>query len=132
MKHRYTVRKAGFTLLEIMVAIAIIATVFLSIFKMHTQTVSMTASTQFNALAPILANNRLAEVFSQIPDELSDDSGDFGDAHAGYKWKITVQDVESENLETIAEQLKRIDVTVSYNNEENVYRLRTYRFITDG
>ena len=100
MKHRYTVRKAGFTLLEIMVALAIIATVFLSIFKMHTQTVSMTASTQFNAIAPILTNDRLAEILLQLPDELSDDSGDFGDAHAGYNWKITVQDVESEDLGT--------------------------------
>ena len=114
-----------------MVAISIIAIVFLSVFKMHAQTVSMTASTRFYAVAPILAKNRLAELLSQSPDDLTDDSGDFGNGYAGYGWKITVEDVESENLGTDTDRLKRIDMIISLNNEENTYRLRTYRFIVD-
>ena len=114
-----------------MVAISIIAIVFSSVFKMHAQTVSMTASNRFYAVAPILAQNSLAEFLSQSPDELSDDSGDFGKEFAGYVWKITVEDVESENLGTDTDRLKRIDVMISANNEENTYDLRTYRYIAD-
>ncbi|MBC8247190.1 MAG: prepilin-type N-terminal cleavage/methylation domain-containing protein [Deltaproteobacteria bacterium] len=131
MRHKFRLQKTGFTLLEIMVAISIIAIVFMSVFKMHAQTVSMTASTRFYAVAPILAKNRLAEFLSQSPEELSDDSGDFGNGYAGYGWKIAIEDVESENLETDTDRLKRIDVMISVNNEENTYRLRTYRFIID-
>ncbi len=131
MRHKFRLQKAGFTLLEIMVAISIIAIVFLSVFKMHAQTISMTASTRFYAIAPILAKNRLAEFLSHSQDELSDDSGDFGNGYAEYGWKIVVEDVESENLETDTDRLKRIDVMISVNNEENTYRLRAYRFIMD-
>ena len=131
MRDRFRLQKSGFTLLEIMVAISIIAIVFLSVFKMHAQTVSMTASTRLYAVAHILAKNRLAEFLSQSPDELSDDSGDFGSGYAGYGWKIAVEDVESENLGTDTGHLKRINVIISVNNEENAYRLRTYRFIVD-
>ena len=114
-----------------MVAISIIAIVFISVFKMHAQTISMMASTRFYAVAPILAKNRLAEFLSQSPDELSDDLGDFGDDYAGYGWKIAVEDVESEDLGTDTGHLKRIDVIISVNNEKNTHRLRTYRFIMD-
>ena len=131
MRHRLRLQKTGFTLLEIMVAISIIAIVFMSVFKMHAQTVSMTASTRFYAVAPVLAKNRLAEFLSQSPDELSDDSGDFGNDFALYGWKIAVEDVESEDLGTDTDRLKRIDVVISVNNEENTYRLRAYRFILD-
>ncbi len=131
MRHKFRLQKTGFTLLEIMVAISIIAIVFMSVFKMHAQTISMTASTRLYAIAPILAKNRLAEFLSQSPDELSDDSGDFGDDYAGYGWKIAVEDVESEDLGTDTGHLKRIDVIISVNNEENTYRLRAYRFVTD-
>jgi len=131
LRHRLRLQKTGFTLIEIMVAISIIAIVFMSVFKMHAQTVSMTASTRFYAVAPVLAKNRLAEFLSQSPDELSDDSGDFGNDFALYSWKIAVEDVESEDLGTDTDRMKRIDVVISVNNEENTYRLRAYRFIVD-
>jgi len=131
LRYGFRLQKTGFTLLEIMVAISIIAIVFLSIFKMHAQTVSMTASSRFYTVAPILAENRLAEFLSQPSDELSNDSGDFGNGYAGYEWKIAVEDIESEDLGTDTGHLKRIDVIISVNNEENAYRLRTYRFILD-
>jgi len=131
LRHRLRLQKTGFTLIEIMVAISIIAIVFMSVFKMHAQTVSMTASTRFYAVAPVLAKNRLAEFLSQSPDELSDDSGDFGNDFALYSWKVAVEDVESEDLGTDTDRLKRIDVVISVNNEENTYRLRAYRFILD-
>ena len=115
-------------MLEILVAISIIAIVFLSVFKMHAQTISMAATTRFYAIAPILAQNRLAEFLSQSPDELIDDSGEFEEGFAGYAWKIAVEEIESESLGTDTDGIKRIDVIISQNNEGNLYSLRTYRY----
>ena len=131
MRQRFPLRNSGFTLLEMMVAISIIGIVFVSVFKMHAQTVSMTAASRFYAVAPILAKNRLAEYLSQAPEEWLDDSGRIGDDYTGYQWKIAISDVESEELETDTDQLKRIDVSISVNNEENIYSLRTYRYTAD-
>ena len=91
----------------------------------------MAAVTRFYAVAPILAQNRLAEFFSQSPDNLTDGSGEFEDGFAGYAWKIAVEEIESENLGTDTDSIKRIDVMISHNNEKNIYSLRTYRYTAD-
>ena len=122
-----SVRLAGFTLLEIMAAVSIIAIVFVSVFKMHAQTVSMSGRVRFNAIAPLLAQGKLADYELKSKEDLSDDSGDFGENHPGYHWRVSISDVESDVLEDTAEGLKRIDVFVSYA-EENSFQLRTYRF----
>ena len=117
----------GFTLLEIMVAVSIIAIVFISVFKMHTQTISMSSDVRFYTTAPLLAQSKLTEYELKSVDDLSDDSGGFGEEYPGYSWQVSVNDVESEVLEDTAKDLKRIDVSVSFN-EENAYQLRSYRF----
>ena len=125
-----SVRLAGFTLLEIMASVSIIAIVFISVFKMHTQTVSMSGRVRFNAIAPLLAQGKLADYELTSKEDLSDDSGDFGEKHPGYRWRISISDVESDMLEDTAEDLKRIDVFVSYAQEDS-FQLRTYRFFSN-
>lgn len=118
----------GFTLLEVMVALSIIALVLVSVYKMHAQTLAMNYAANFYTTAPLLAQGKIAELETKTLDELVEDSGSFGDEFPGYKWNVGIDDVESEALGTIAEDLKRIDVTVSLNNDEFTYILRTYRF----
>lgn len=117
----------GFTLLEVMVAVSIIAIVFVSVFRLHTQTLAMTSSVRFYATAPMLAQSKLTELGNRPPGSLSDDSGDFGEDFPGFSWEAAVSDVNSELLEDTAKDLKRIDLTVSF--EGIVYRVRTYRFL---
>jgi hypothetical protein len=59
------------------------------------------------------------------------DSGDFGDKFLGYTWNISTEEVSSEALGEIAADLKRIDMTVSFNSDEYVYNVRTYRFMRE-
>ena len=121
----------GFTLLEIMVAISIIALVLVSVYRLHAQTISMNQSARFYTTAPLLAQNKLAEHEIKPLDELADDAGNFGDEFPGYSWKVAVNDVESETLGSTAEDLKKIDIIVSFNQDEFTYDLRTYRFYTE-
>ena len=121
----------GFTLLEIMVALSIIAIVLVSVYKMQAQTISMNLATRFYATAPLLAQFKIAEVEIANPGEQTDDSGDFGDEFPGYRWNVVINDIESEPLGNIADNLKQINVNVFFNTDEFTYRLRTYRFMQD-
>ena len=120
---------SGFTLLEIMVAVSIIAIVLVSVYKMQAQTITMNYAARFYATAPLLAQLKIAEVEIENLGESADDSGDFGDEFPGYRWNVVIDDIDSELLGNIAENLKKIDVNVSFNTDEFTYSLRTYRFI---
>ncbi len=118
----------GFTLLEIMVAMAIIATVLVTVYRMHAQTISMNFISRFQTTAPMLAKKVLTEIETKTVDNLVDDSGDFGKEFSDYKWQFSVKEVESDDLGEIAKDLKQIEVTVSLNEDEDVYTIRSYRF----
>lgn len=120
---------SGFTLLEIMVALSIIAIVLVSVYKMQAQTISMNYAARFYATAPLLAQLKIAELETENLEEQADDSGDFGDEFPGYRWNVVIDDIESETLGSIGENLKQIDINVSFNNDEFTYNLRTYRFV---
>jgi len=79
----------------------------------------------------LLAQSKIAELETKSADELTNDSGDFGDDFPTYTWTATVDSVESELLGAVAEDLKQIDVSVILNNGESVYSFRTYQFITE-
>jgi general secretion pathway protein I len=118
----------GFTLLEIMVAVSIIAIVLVSIYKMQAQTISMNYEARFYVTAPLLAQFKMTEQETKSLEDLTSDSGNFGDDFPGYSWSMAVDDVESEALGNTAKDLKKIDVTIFLNNDEFTYSLRTYRF----
>ena len=120
--------EAGFTLLEIMVAVSIVAIVLVSVYKMHAQTIWMSNTVKFHTTAPLLAQQKLAE-FEAVPSHQQiSDSGDFGDEFPGYAWQLSVDDIDSELLGSVAEDLKRMDVTVTFGQNENSYHVRAYRF----
>jgi len=120
--------RAGFTFLEVMVAVSIIAIVLVSVYRMHAQTISLDSVSRFYITAPMLAQKIMAELETKKIDDLSDDSGDFGKEFLGYAWRLSVNDVESEALGEIAKDLRQIEVTISFNKDEDIYSLKSYKF----
>ena len=123
--------EAGFTFLEIMVAISIMAIVLVTIYRLHAQTLSMNYSARFYTTAPLLAQKKMVEIESKGQQDMTDDSGDFGDEFPGYRWRVAVDDVESKALGGVAENLKKIDILVTLNNDEFTYSVRTYKFLQE-
>ena len=121
----------GFTLLEVMVAMAIMAIVLVSVNRMHSQTLTMNAAARFYTQAPMLAQSKLAQLVADSSGIIAGDSGDFGDKFPGYTWSIATDEVTSEALGEIAADLKRIDMTVFLNRDEYAYTVRTYRFMRE-
>jgi general secretion pathway protein I len=121
----------GFTLLEIMVAVAIMAIVLVSVYKLHAQTISMNGSARFYTTAPLLAQRTVAEI-QAFPDRrqaIAD--GDFGDEFTGYSRRVLIDDVSAEILGSTAKDLKKIEATISFNHNEFVYTLRTYSILQE-
>jgi prepilin-type N-terminal cleavage/methylation domain-containing protein len=119
----------GFTLLEVMVALCILAIVLLSVYRLHSQTISMSIESRFYTQAPLLARSALTRWEEARKPEMISDQGDFGKEFPGYQWKISVADAPSPALGAqFTRDMQRIDVQVTLNNGEYSYEFRTYRF----
>jgi type II secretion system protein I len=124
-------RPFGFTLLEVMVALAVMSIVLVSVYRMHSQSLAMNTAARFYTQAPMLAQSKMVEIEAFSSSAFPEDSGDFGEQFPGYGWQASIADVTSEILGEVAEDLKRVDITVSLNENQFVYTLRAYRFQRD-
>lgn len=118
----------GFTLMEVMVALAVIAVALTAIYRMHTQTLFMDTRGRFDTVASMLARQKLADIDdpSELKD-LMDDNGDFGDLHPGFTWKIATDTVSSDLLKEDGPTLKHITLTVESGDQ--ALTLTTYRLL---
>ena len=117
----------GFTLLEVLIAIAILALTLSSLFGSQARSLSLATEAQFNLKASLLAREKLAEYESGVI-ALHDDSGDFGEKFPGYFWKAEISDPpigENEATAEIMKNLKQVDVLVYWQDEKKQsYSLR--------
>jgi general secretion pathway protein I len=106
----------GFSLLEVMVALSIIAIVLVSIMRLQGQTISMNETIRFYTIAPLLAQSKMSEI-SQDPLADISDSGDFGTDFSGYTWEAQISDLQIDVVESPEIKLKKVDITVQLNND---------------
>jgi len=122
---------SGFTLLEVMVAMAIIAIALTAVLGSQSQSLSLASEVKFSTTAALLAQSKMAEIEAEKPGDLTSDSGDFED-FPGYRWDVSVNPVTFDEAEGVSDHLNQIDLTVSWeDNDQYVYRLRLYRFVPE-
>jgi len=119
----------GFTLLEVMVALAVVTIALMAIYRMHSQTLFMDARGRFDTVATMLARQKLSDINTQNLAEMVDDSGDFDPPHAGYSWEIRSEDVATDLLVEDGPVLKRISITVNRSADGSRFNLVTYRHL---
>lgn len=119
-------RSSGFTLLEVMIALAIIAIVLVAVLRMQGQTISMNEAFRFYTVAPQLAMARMNE-FRVDPQALEfNSSGDFGENYPGYQWKAAIQEKTLVTPENHEMHFKQVNMTVTYQDNAYVYTIREY------
>jgi general secretion pathway protein I len=121
----------GFTLLEVMIAVSLIAIALTTLLGSQSQSVSFANSAKFETMAALLAQSKMSEI-AAMPDKdaLSSDSGDFGDDYPGYTWEVTLSDISIEGVDNISDYLKQIDLTVTWGVFS--YNLRLYHYVAEN
>jgi general secretion pathway protein I len=123
---------SGFTLLEVMMAIALMAIALTAVFGSQSQSLLVAGDAKFNTTAPFLAQSKMAEIEAEGGEDLTSGSGDFGEDFPGYLWELEVADVASVGPEGASDHLRLVDLVVSWE-EDNRYqfRLRSCLFVPE-
>ncbi|MDX1775189.1 MAG: prepilin-type N-terminal cleavage/methylation domain-containing protein [Desulfobulbales bacterium] len=119
----------GFTLLEVMIAVALLAVALTTLLGSQSQSVSFANSAKFETMAALLAQSKMSEIVLEAAS-FSSDGGDFGDDYPGYAWEATMSDVSIEGIENISDYLKQIDLTVTWGVFS--YSLRLYHYVAEN
>lgn len=119
---------AGFTLLEIMVALAIIAILLVPLLRLHLLSLDATIRSQDLTTAILLAQGQLAAM-GDFPEE-GEDTGTFEEPELQkFRWQtaVTEHSFDSEDGSTKVE-VRRIAVTVLWTDSgsERQYGLESY------
>ncbi len=118
----------GFTLLEVMVAMAIIAITLGVIFDSQSTSLSLACEAKFNTTGPLLAQKKISELESIRTEDIFSASGEFED-FPGYRWKLQVEEPAFDFPENVSTHLKQLDLTITWGEDETYsYHLRLFRF----
>lgn len=113
----------GFTLLEVMIAMAILSISLLVVFQSQSQSISMMAASRATTMLTMLAQSKMAELETANIADIKSASGDFGSDYPDYTWasQVTSEDVQL---------LKKIVLTVQNNRlkKGNAITIVLYRF----
>ena len=119
----------GFSLLEVLASISIIAIVFVAVLRMQAHTIVASKTSMFHIVAPLLAQKIVTDIEIKPYAYTPESSGGFGDDFPGYLWEVLIEEVESELNGNIAQNLKKIDVKITRDDERESYNLRSYKLI---
>ena len=117
--------RSGFTLLEVMVALAILAIAITTLIGSQNQSIMAAAESDFSFQSSLLARQKMAEIIA-AEDEPFNDSGDFGENYPNMFWKLEVNEVDFsdyELLEGTGDYLSRLDLLIHTENETRTFRL---------
>ncbi len=116
----------GFTLLEVMLALAIISIVLVTLHGVQARSLALLLEARFNNTAPLLAAGKLAEL--AVAPTLSD-RGDFGEDFPGYRWQLLVSETPATDLvadRPLAEPFLRLELLVENGIPGHRYTLVWY------
>ena len=112
----------GFTLLEVAVALFLIATTLLAVFRLQAQNLDLQSEADFITVARQLAQDRLARIQAESGFSEGIETGEFGEGHEGFSYQTEVREIPGK------EGLYRVKVSVFQRQEPYIkdYSAETY------
>ena len=122
-------REAGFTLLEVIVALAILAVAFALAMELLANGVRAAKASEDYTQAVLLARQKIAEISVTSSLKESADQGEFG---GGFRWTSEIQPLPQEE-EDLPAQLYQVRVRVTWpgRRREKSFDLYTLRMAVD-
>lgn len=108
----------GFTLLEIMVAVAILGLAFVVIMQIFSIGLKSSMIDSQYSRAVFLAKTKMNEVLTSLDFEEGEDSGEFED---GYEWTVQIEEFERPESDEKVPQAAIVET--SFDEEEERYNL---------
>jgi prepilin-type N-terminal cleavage/methylation domain-containing protein len=127
----FTAPARGFTLLEILVAMVIMAVTLLSLLLLHSGTIRLAETGRFTGMIPVLAGRILAE---QAADPLADtrQSGHFDPPFNAIEWTCTEEEPSLDGPVPLSDlkpdRFQRIEITLSDPDTGRTFTLNTWRY----
>ena len=114
-------RDKGFTLFEVMVAIAIIAIALLAIMRSLSMSVRVTGESKNIFIATMLARGEMARIEGQGFPDVGEEKGDFDEDYSNFRWEKNIGLTEFK-------ELRKVVVTVFWpeGKDERKMELVTY------
>lgn len=118
---------SGFTLIEIMIALAVLAISLTVLLGLRNRDIALSSYTGHITEATLLARQLVSEIsFAGFPD-VGEREGDFGEEHPGYKWK---QEVKATPYEVVREL--NVDVLWREGGHNETVHFTTFLFNAKG
>ena len=119
-------KQEAFTLLEVMVAVAVIAMSFTALLSSQSQSLSIATISRFESAAALLARQKLADIELEDFDTLGSSSGNFEDDFSAYHWQTEVTDLTEDDIgiKGSGGMIKQVEVTISRDETEH-FTVRT-------
>ncbi|MCF8061061.1 MAG: prepilin-type N-terminal cleavage/methylation domain-containing protein [Deltaproteobacteria bacterium] len=83
--------RGGFTLLEVLVSMAILATAFAAVLRLHSDSMDMVIASRIHTKALELAQYKMTEVELSGVRNVTMLSGDFADQAPDYHWELQIE-----------------------------------------
>jgi len=117
-------KNQGFTLLEIIICLGLIALVLVAVFHLQAQNLDLQSEAQFMTTATCLLQERLSRIQSQETIEEGTNSGDFGEDYPDYTYTQEVSEVpDTETLYKV-----KVSVILERENARKDLWLETYLY----
>ncbi len=124
-------RHNGFTLLEVMVAISILAIALTVLLGNQGQSLRLAEESRFAFTASLLIKEKFAD-FQISGEELFSTEGDFGDDYPGYFWALEVEAPYFEDYPALigaAQYIQQIDLKVFTEDEQQTLNVRRFKLV---
>ncbi len=110
--------RAGFTLLEILVSMALIAIALLAVFRLQAQSLDIQSEARFATVAGLMAQQRLALIHAESNLRPGVSTGEFEEPFSGFQYRQEIQPVSG------VQGIFRVDLQVTSGGDG---RARSYR-----
>lgn len=118
-------KAAGFTLMEVLAAMVLLAIVLPAVMKGISIATVLASDTVGKIVAAELAENRLNEAILLDEWVSGSGSGDFGNDYPGYRWTLTASGGPQAGL-------KQVDMTVTWEKRADQYEFKLTTFVYES
>ena len=105
-------KNAGFTLLEIMIALAIVSIALTALLSLGNRTIAVHDRLQKITQATLLAQHKMSELESSASALAGDESGVFDEPNNAFTWRV-------DYAETPLPSIRMVSVTVTWGEEND-------------